>query len=509
MARDGGLGGAPARCARYLTMSALMACLMAGVPDSQRQGPQLPLTAKEGVRRATPHSATSAALHEQQQRTEQRLASRSFRKLDSAHDQPPERTYYAYYDRAAGQVAGPNILPGRGLMDMEPYGAQLSPNIRNYTNATMRLGMELRYGDLLLDVDFAIAFKNSSNFSNFDCQDRGARCLPAELRYQMKDPDSKLFRVLQNGRFAQLLASNSDLQTSAMSTHFLFERRQRSRAGRTLLQAPVPELEEVQKSQELLLLQVSLLLGKRQISQAPKVSALGLLHQVRLSSKAALFDLTPRLSSISAVDAIKEQDNIMNFLDAALERFKALGTLPPLAIDHIVNVLYTLTQAAFCTKVSVPPGFESGSIYEDEKDLPPSVALKKACLVDGTQDSTFPMRDRLARVQYVLNKTAAYVSQYGQSDIEHEHRALALDPLLLDIDGSVVAAPDEASGEAVAASPVFSMWLRSFSLPSFGEKPRTMEVRPNHRDAKGSWVIPGSMVSVRVARRVSGFGFRV
>ena len=38
---------------------------------------------------------------------------------------------------------------------------------------------------------------------------------------------------------------------------------------------------------------------------------------------------------------------------AALERFKAIGRLPPQAIQHIVNVLYILTQAAFCTKVSV------------------------------------------------------------------------------------------------------------------------------------------------------------
>ena len=47
----------------------------------------------------------------------------------------------------------------------------------------------------------------------------------------------------------------------------------------------------------------------------------------------------------------------------------------------------------------VPQGYEGGAIYEDEKELPPSVSLKLGCLADGIQDSTFPMRERLARVQ--------------------------------------------------------------------------------------------------------------
>lgn len=260
------------RVPRFLAISVLLTCLMASVSVDTK-----------GLHGEEQHDdlksfdeSTNADVR--QQAAKQR-ASR-FQELQIFHDRPPQPAYAHFHQPGRATQPG-GVLSGEERMDVgEAFGAQLSPVIRNSTNSTMRLGMELKYGDWLLDVDFVVAF-NSSNFSNHNCLDRGARCLPAELRYQMNEPSSRLFRVLQNGRFARLLASNSDLQNSGLiSTHYLFERRQRSRASRTLLQAPVPEFEEVQKSQELLLLQVSMLLGMRQIANAPEISALRLLYQV-------------------------------------------------------------------------------------------------------------------------------------------------------------------------------------------------------------------------------------
>lgn len=76
----------------------------------------------------------------------------------------------------------------------------------NMSNMTMRLGLELKYGEWLVDFDFHVTF-NSSNTSANMCQDRAARCLPDELRFQMKDANSKLMQMLHHGRFARLLAT--------------------------------------------------------------------------------------------------------------------------------------------------------------------------------------------------------------------------------------------------------------------------------------------------------------
>ena len=191
------------------------------------------------------------------------------------------------------------IGPGIG-MDLATANDSLS-------NTSMRLGMEMKFGDMLVDIDFLIAF-NLSNSSIYNCQDRGARCLPDELRFQMKDPSSKLFHVLQHGRFAKLLASSPYAPSSNLGfahNSYLFERRLPGFAlggKRKLLQAPVPEFEgQVQKSRELILLQVSVLLGSRQIRAATLTTAMSLLGSVRLSAKAALFDLTPRLSRFSSL----------------------------------------------------------------------------------------------------------------------------------------------------------------------------------------------------------------
>ena len=83
--------------------------------------------------------------------------------------------------------------------------AELAAASANMGNASMRLGLELKYGNWLVDINFFIAFNATNTSGAYNCIDRAARCLPEELRYMMKDPDSRLFQVLQHGRFAQLL----------------------------------------------------------------------------------------------------------------------------------------------------------------------------------------------------------------------------------------------------------------------------------------------------------------
>jgi len=98
----------------------------------------------------------------------------------------------------------------------------------NTSNTTMRLGLELKFGEWLVDIFFNVAF-NSSNTSSVNmCQDRGARCLPEEMRIQLKDTNSRLMHLLHNGRFARLLARGEGVGEGAQP--FLFERRQRPTA---------------------------------------------------------------------------------------------------------------------------------------------------------------------------------------------------------------------------------------------------------------------------------------
>ena len=198
------------------------------------------------------------------------------------------------------------------------------------------------------------------------------------------------------------------------------------------------------------------------------------------------------------MDAIKEQTNILRFLDRVLDRLGKIGLVPEKAISDIMDTLYTITQAAFCSKVSVPPGLESGKVLQ-EGALPALVSLKAGCISDGIQDSTSPLEHRLAAIQHLVNKTAVYASQYGHSGGEHHHDTLELDALLLDTDMPTVGAPNEAYEEEAdtdrpVASPVFSMWRRSFYLPPAGALGPAMEIRPGHRNAQGKWVLFGTMV---------------
>ena len=175
-------------------------------------------------------------------------------------------------------------------------------------------------------------------------------------------------------------------------------------------------------------------------------------------------------------------------LDRVLDRLGFLGTMPERAINDIMDTIYTVTQAAFCSKISVPPGFESG-ISLEEKALPALVSLKSSCIGDGIQDSTFPLEYRLAAIQSVANKTAVYASFYGHSGAEDSHSNVNLDSLLLDTDSPTIGAPTEAyepeaDSDLPAASPVFSMWRRSFYMPPAGSRVPPMELRPSHRDAQ-------------------------
>ena len=198
--------------------------------------------------------------------------------------------------------------------------------------------------------------------------------------------------------------------------------------------------------------------------------------------------LRATLRSLPAVEAIKEQSNIIKFLDRVLERLRVLATVPERAINDIMDTIYTVTQAAFCSKISVPLGFESGVSLE-EKALPALVSLKSGCIGDGIQDSTFPLEYRLAAIQRVTNKTAVYASLYGHSGGEDSHSNVGLDSLLLDTDSPTIGAPTEAyeaeaGADLPAASPVFSMWRRSFYIPPAGARVPSMELRPSHRDAQ-------------------------
>jgi hypothetical protein len=325
----------------------------------------------------------------------------------------------------------------------------------------MRLGMELKYGDWTIDLNFLLTFNRTNTSSLTMCEDRGARCLPDEIRFQINDPTSKLFRVLQDGHFSKLLASssyasgfkinqNGGLPASLHS--YLYERR---RSSRRLLQAPIPNTEGVQKSQELVLLQVSLLVSLRQIKRGSFSNLLGLLTSVRHSARAALYDLTPRLSSLASVDAIKEQANLIAFLDILLDRMQVLEAFSQKVAVDIMNILYTLTQAAFCSKVAVPAGSESGRVVlaKDIPNLPPSVALKLGCLTDSLTDATYPLEWRLSAIQKIVNRTAVYVATITQGlllvPLDNQ------DPLPLDADSAQIGAPDEAF-QGAAAGPQFT-----------------------------------------------------
>ena len=253
-------------------------------------------------------------------------------------------------------------------------GAQLSDESHfknNVSNLSMRLGLELKYGDWVLDLDFIVGF-NTTNSSSMGrlCADRGERCLPDELRFQMKDPDSKLFRILQNGRFAKLLEishSSGLLPTSQaallMNRHtFLFERAMPQLYGgrRRLLQTTAPAIDRVETSLMFRALQMILLTASADdMRKKSPGEVLATLMTVKRFTKAAINDLTPRLGRLSdqtvlpPVEAIKVLASVLDFVQTILQIYSTLDFLPPQAKTEIITILYSVTQASFCTTVSL------------------------------------------------------------------------------------------------------------------------------------------------------------
>ena len=321
----------------------------------------------------------------------------------------------------------------------------------NNSNLTIRLGLELSYGDpadWVLDLDFSVVFNASGNASSgskyYMCEDRGERCLPDELRFQMRDPSSKLFRVLQNGRLSRLLAAShlaglpqaQDAQTITHVSQHLFERRSflpsTYLSSRHLLQTPAQPT-VVQKSPNIRFLETALQLQLMGVSRATVLSLLSGMSTIRNGAQAALLDLTSRQSNLRPVDAIKTQADVLIYLDLAMTRLGELKVFPVAARNHVINMLYTITQAAFCTLITVESGFEKGNLILDAALLSDRVKVKTLCLSDNIADSTYPLRaaegpkpdpcdekcelfqgGRLAAIQRLVNKAGIYSTLYGE-----------------------------------------------------------------------------------------------
>ena len=401
----------------------------------------------------------------------------------------------------------------------------------NNSNLTIRLGLELSYGDpaeWVLDLDFSVGFNASGNASSgskyYMCEDRNERCLPDELRFQMRDPSSKLFRVLQNGRLSRLLAAShlaglpraQDAQTITHVSQHLFERRSilppTHLSTRHLLQAPAQPT-VVQKSPNIRFLETALQLQLMGVSRATVLSLLSGMSTIRHGAQAALLDLTSRQSNLRPVDAIKTQADVLMYLDLAMTRLGKLKVFPVAARNHVINMLYTMTQAAFCTLIAVESGFEKGNLVLDAALLSDRVKVKTLCLSDNIADSTYPLRaaegpkpdpcdekcelfqgGRLAAIQRLVNKAGIYSTLYGEDATQKQALEQGARPASLDADVGIVAAPGSPAGvpaplEIAAASPVSATWLKSFRIPPSGTRPASLRFLPCHLDDDGRWYL--------------------
>ena len=234
---------------------------------------------------------------------------------------------------------------------------------------------------------------------------------------------------------------------------------------------------------------------------------------IRKGAQAALLDLTSRQSNLRPVDAIKTQADVLIYLDLAMTRLGELKVFPVAARNHVINMLYTITQAAFCTLITVESGFEKGNLILDAALLSDRVKVKTLCLSDNIADSTYPLRaaegpkpdpcdekcelfqgGRLAAIQRLVNKAGIYSTLYGEDATQKQALEQGARPASLDADVGIVAAPGSPAGvpaplEVAAASPVSATWLKSFRIPPSGTRPASLRFLPCHLDDDGRWYL--------------------
>ena len=112
---------------------------------------------------------------------------------------------------------------------------------------------------------------------------------------------------------------------------------------------------------------------------------------MKYSTLGALSDLTPKLSSISSADAIKEQQKILTFLSSVLDRLTMLHECPDQGMQDLVDVTSILLGVAYCSVIQVR---DATSAIDWA-----GVAMKLDCLHENIQDATYPLVDRLSYIQ--------------------------------------------------------------------------------------------------------------
>eukprot|EP00960_Hanusia_phi_P072082 767700-Hanusia_phi.AAC.3 len=343
----------------------------------------------------------------------------------------------------------------------------------------MDCGIDIQGPSWLLQLDFRVKFKNVS------CA-LGQVCVEEQFRNQVLNTSSKLHQVLKNGKFAQLLSKvgkKQGLVPLPTQNSLLYEF---SHSSRRLLQTTTTA---DTRSRELIILQIAVLLGLRQISFATLQSLGDLMSsvsqklcslpnfdlwvsKVKYSTLGALSDLTPRLSSIASADAIKEQQKILSFLSSVLDRLAVLQECPDQGIQDIIDVTSIILGVAFCSVVQVR---DASSAIDWA-----GVAMKLDCLNENLQDATYPLVDRLTYIQAraLANKTGMFVTECKKAKLSPSNLLLPLQPILVDTDIPISIVPQDGS-----LSPVVSSWMRSTN--------RQITVKPAHLDAAGNWVVPG------------------
>eukprot|EP00961_Rhodomonas_salina_P164788 2220432-Rhodomonas_salina.3 len=165
-----------------------------------------------------------------------------------------------------------------------------------------KIGMDVHHSGYDLQLNFDVKFKNAEAGCNL------TRCLANELSEQLRDPASPLHWQLKTGRTTKLLSQRGfsgfgapDPELPAIPKR---EERKIPTASsllrmyeitpsqqRRLLQA---DITADTRSTELVLLQIAVLLGVRQVSFSTLATTLDLLTSVQFAAHAAASDLTPR-----------------------------------------------------------------------------------------------------------------------------------------------------------------------------------------------------------------------